>query len=281
MSKYNYNKDYFSKVDTPDKAYWLGFLCADGCINRLYKNDKLKAMTLELSLCEQDKGHLEKFAKSINTNVPIKKKISHCGDKSYTSYRITICCTKMCYDLISLGCTPQKTYNLRLPNEKQVPKEFIRDYLRGFFDGDGCIFRHNRIALTLTGTSGMLNDISDFLYSNKIITKRVTVKKDYRRYNTYEFRLYGNNCYWFLNYIYRDSDIYLDRKYQKYFETYNEPLNDIHGIYFDKRIGKYIITIGCDYSKNTVGVTDDINKAIQLRKEAEYEQNLNELKLPS
>ena len=45
---------------------------------------------------------------------------------------------------------------------------------------------------------------------------------------------------------------------------------------------KIMFKIGLtDYSKNVVGVTDDINKAIQLRKEAEYEQNLNELKLPS
>ena len=61
MSKYEYNKDYFSKIDTSDKAYWLGFLYADGCINRFYRGEKLKSMTLELGLCYRDKEHLEKF----------------------------------------------------------------------------------------------------------------------------------------------------------------------------------------------------------------------------
>ena len=40
MGKYYYNKDFFEKIDTEEKAYWLGFLYADGCINRMYKNEK-------------------------------------------------------------------------------------------------------------------------------------------------------------------------------------------------------------------------------------------------
>ena len=61
MSKYYYNKDYFSVIDNSDKAYWLGFLYADGCINRYYRNEKLKAMNLELTLCDEDKKHLQKL----------------------------------------------------------------------------------------------------------------------------------------------------------------------------------------------------------------------------
>ena len=57
MSKYEYNKDYFGKIDTSDKAYWLGFLYADGSINRYYKNEKLRSMTLELNLSYKDKEH--------------------------------------------------------------------------------------------------------------------------------------------------------------------------------------------------------------------------------
>ena len=47
MSKYVYNKDYFEKINTSEKAYWLGFLYADGCITRFYKGEVLKSMSLE------------------------------------------------------------------------------------------------------------------------------------------------------------------------------------------------------------------------------------------
>lgn len=50
MGKYTYNKDYFKEIDSFEKAYWLGFLYADGCITRFYKDEKLKSMSLEITL---------------------------------------------------------------------------------------------------------------------------------------------------------------------------------------------------------------------------------------
>ena len=54
MSKYVYNKDYFEKINTSEKAYWLGFLYADGCITRFYKGEVLKSMSLEITLKDAD-----------------------------------------------------------------------------------------------------------------------------------------------------------------------------------------------------------------------------------
>ena len=96
MSKYKYNKDYFEKIDTSDKAYWLGFLYADGCINRYYKNDKLKSMTLELGLSYKDKEHLEKFKQCLDTNIPIFEKINKLNGQEYKSVRIQLNNTKIC-----------------------------------------------------------------------------------------------------------------------------------------------------------------------------------------
>ncbi len=139
MSKYKYNKDYFKVIDTEEKAYWLGFLYADGCINELHKNGKTCSMNLELTLAKVDKEHLEKFAKAIETNVPIKQRISRYKGKEYVSNRIIINSTKMCKDLCDLKCIPNKTYGIRFPDTNIVPKCFMKDFLRGFFDGDGCI----------------------------------------------------------------------------------------------------------------------------------------------
>ena len=115
MSKYNYNKDYFESINSSEKAYWLGFLYADGCITRFYKNEKLKSMSLELTLCKEDKEHLIKFNNALSSNVPIRKKLVKTNTKIYEEYRLVINCTKMCYDLINLKCTPNKTFSIVIP----------------------------------------------------------------------------------------------------------------------------------------------------------------------
>ena len=35
--KHNLNKDYFKNIDNEEKAYWLGFIAADGCIYKMSK----------------------------------------------------------------------------------------------------------------------------------------------------------------------------------------------------------------------------------------------------
>lgn len=225
MSKYNYNKDYFSIIDSPDKAYWLGFLYADGCITRFYKGEELRSMSLEMTLCEQDKSHLEKFIKSLDSNVPIKEKKVILKEKTYICYRLVINCTKLCYDLINLGCVPAKTYIINFPDENKVPHKYMSDFLRGFFDGDGCISIRNsipnkRIETNITGMKHMLESIINYLYKEKILNKapKIFLKKNSNAYMTYIYG-YENNKK-FLDYLYNDSKIYLDRKYQKYIEFY-------------------------------------------------------------
>ena len=134
MSKYYYNEDYFKKIDTAEKAYWLGFLYADGCITRFYRNEKLKSMSLELTLQDEDCDHLIKFKNALESNVPIQHKIIN---RKYKSDRIVINCTSMCRDLIKLGCTPVKSLTLEFPNNDILPEEYVRDFIRGYFDGDG------------------------------------------------------------------------------------------------------------------------------------------------
>lgn len=90
MCKYTYNKDYFKEIDSFEKAYWLGFLYADGCITRFYKDEKLKSMSLEIMLQNDDKNHLIKFRDALDSNVPIKDKLVA---GKYKSSRIVINCT--------------------------------------------------------------------------------------------------------------------------------------------------------------------------------------------
>lgn len=276
MSKYNYNKDYFQKIDNSDKAYWLGFLYADGCINRVYKNEKLKNMTLELSLCGEDKHHLEKFNKALESNVPIHKKIIRYKEKEYEAYRLTISCTKMCYDLIDKKCTPQKTYDIRFPSSDIVPMEYMKDFIRGYFDGDGCInvtTMNNKphIKINFTGMEAMLKDIASFLIDQKVITVNSKIHHD-KRSKACSMFFYGDTVKDFLDYIYVDANTYLDRKYNKYKEYYNDYVLNRHGVYWHDRNKAYVVTIRINDEDIRIGQSKDLETAIQMRKEAEIKK---------
>ena len=57
----SFNIHYFDSIDTEEKAYWLGFLFADGAVTQ-YNH----SYDIELSLKIDDKEHVEKFAKTLN-----------------------------------------------------------------------------------------------------------------------------------------------------------------------------------------------------------------------
>ena len=278
MSKYYYNKDYFAKIDSCQKAYWLGFISADGYINRNYKNEKLKSMSLELGLCDKDVGHIIKFRDCIETNVPIKKRDILFNGNTYPSDRIVICCTKMCYDLTNLGCTPNKSFTLRFPTKDQVPETFQRDWLRGYFDGNGFIhFKDERnkslIVSGVSGTETILRDIINNLMQNEAVNKTPRLTKD-KRSNSCSFFIYGkDNNYDFLSYLYSGSDMYLDRKHDSYLEFVSAFDKDDHYGVYRAKSGSYVATISINSKKITLGTFANVEDAINARKEAEKEKD--------
>lgn len=209
--KYNYDQDYFEIIDTEDKAYWLGFLMADGCVH-IDKNNK---HTVSLNLSIKDEEHLNKLKNSIKLN----KSLIYYQKQSPNSNRIYNYCTlkihgkKFATNLINNGVCPNKTFNEKLP---KIQKDLIRHFIRGYFDGDGSVGIYNRsnkkyCSITLIGSIALLEDIKTFAnITHKIYKKRTS--------DLYYFSLTYNKAYNFLQWIYKDSTIYLDRKYDKYLE---------------------------------------------------------------
>lgn len=116
-------KDIFHQIDTEEKAYWLGFLYADGYISKYNQ--------IEVSLALEDESHLEKLKKFVNTNTNIIKDNHRC--------RLLFCSKELANDLALLGCINNKSLILTFPTEEQVPQKFLRHFLRGYVDGDGCL----------------------------------------------------------------------------------------------------------------------------------------------
>lgn len=65
---HKYKADYqkFKNIDSVEKAYWLGFIAADGCV---YTREKNSTIRIQLSVI--DKTHLEKFRNFMNSDVKI------------------------------------------------------------------------------------------------------------------------------------------------------------------------------------------------------------------
>ena len=219
-SKYIYNHNFFNEIDSEEKAYWFGFICADGYIS--ISGDYGKELGIELQV--GDKGHLKKFNKSIEGNVDVKEFISICNlnNKEYKKCSIRLYSKKMVEALMKLGITNKKSYDLRLPKFKD---DLMRHFIRGYFDGDGCICESKRkkhistIRCDFTcGCKEYMEELRKFLYA-KGINSYIIKEKD----NPYRLMIGGlNNCDKFLNYIYKDSNISLDRKYNKTLKLYKD-----------------------------------------------------------
>lgn len=127
LSKANHhfvNENYFKVIDDPHKAYWLGFLMADGTM-REYKEN---CYQLSFELKSNDSYIIEQFNKDIESSYSIIND----GMRS----RLIITNSNFCKPLIELGIMPYKTGKEHFPN---IPNEYKRDFIRGFFDGDGSI----------------------------------------------------------------------------------------------------------------------------------------------
>lgn len=279
MSKYTYNKDYFKVIDSADKAYWLGFLYADGCICEKYKNGFLKNMALEITLCNTDRRHLEKLSECLDSNLEIHTKHTRYKGKDYDACRIIISCTSMCKDLIKLGCIPRKTYDIKFPTYDIVPYEYMRDFIRGYFDGDGCIHTgtmsgKKHIELSLTGMKDMLEGISLFLIKEKVLRVLPKIYKD-KRSQANNIYLYGTDAVKdILDYLYLDSHMSLDRKYNQYIDFYSNYDYDAprYGVCYSEKNKAYIVRIAIDGKNVRIGQSKDVHVANQMRIDAEYEK---------
>ncbi len=200
--KYSVNTHFFDQIDTEEKAYWLGFITADG---NVWDNN------LQIGLGRKDRGHLEKFLKSIGSNIPIVD-ISHItkGKENPASF-IRLSCKPMCESLKRLGVTERKSLTIK-PCDS-VPENLIRHYLRGMVDGDGHIAAGRgkngkmNYRLSLCGTIDIVVFFRDFAYG------LMDFKPDARKRNKiYEVTYCSTKAAIIASELYKNSSIWLDRK---------------------------------------------------------------------
>lgn len=217
--KYLLNENYFEVIDTEEKAYFLGFLYADGC--NLTNNTSIK-----LGLQEQDKEILNKFSELVNSNRPLQidknESLLKKGKNVKTTYIFIINSKKMSDDLIKLGLFHKKTWLLKFPTEEQVPFYLLRHFIRGYFDGDGSISKvktsknNSCLNFNIVGNFEFINSLQSYFVNEIKLNKN---KLQYRKTTQIVSLIYGGNTYIckIREHLYKDATIYLKRKFDKFF----------------------------------------------------------------
>lgn len=211
-----FNEHFFHNIDTEEKAYWLGFIFADGSIIKTSKNmDKYNRLSICLS--KKDEHHLEKFTNAIEYP---KNNIKHTNCSNLGEYPqsyVRINSIAFVNDLISLNCNPNKTFTPSFPNSKDIPSNLIKDFVRGYFDGDGCISgKVKSPVFEITSELYAIQQLQDILIDSCNLSK---TKLRFCR-NSYTLRYGGTNqIKKIFHYLYDGATVFLERKYKK-FTTY-------------------------------------------------------------
>lgn len=218
IRKYTIDEDYFLDINSDTKAYILGFIYADGNIGG--SNYKMS-----ISLQEDDKDILVKMNQAFKSDRPLMYREP---PKKYPNrkpqYTLVVENKKFCQNLMKHGVNPRKSYNATFPI--QISNKFYKSFIRGIFDGDGCITQSKRgdCHISFTGTNELMNSIGDIIENELKIKKHIYLAQNSKVIdkNTRVLSFGGNRqTKRFLDWVYNDADIFLDRKYKRYCDYFN------------------------------------------------------------
>ena len=204
-TKYKFNRFAFKTIETEEDAYILGFMLADAYICE-------QRSALRIKLHSRDEDILHKINKYLNSNVEIKYEY-HNVTKNKLSYlyfsSVELTETLKTYGICGNKSCREKFYH-------KMPNELKRHYIRGLIDGDGYISKDEATPqIGMCGSHDVLYNVAIILKDalNLSINPETIVRYDAGS-NIYRLSIYGQKAISVINFLYKDSKIYLDRKYE-------------------------------------------------------------------
>ena len=232
--EYQIDENFFEIINTEEKAYILGFFYADGANCEL--NGEL--IGISFTQLEQDVDILEKIKTAMKADYNFYSCVQKTNGK--VKYKFSINSKKLSERLSELGASPRKSLTLKFPNKDIFKSEdLIRHFIRGYFDGDGCIWDgkpkrveiknyrkpgetrikliHN-VKFTFTGCYDFINTLQDYLVE-KLDFKKTKLNfskaKETKHVCTMEYS--GRNQIKKLyDFMYKDATIFGIRKRLKF-----------------------------------------------------------------
>ena len=208
------NEHYFDCIDTVRKSYYLGLLYADGCASN-YNH------SINISLQEQDKHILESFSRDIESDYKIRLIDYKKKNTNYSNqYSISITNKPFYESLVRLGVKPQKSLLLEFPDF--LEECFIPSFLLGYMDGDGTINKKEG-RCSFVSTESFCMTVQEIVKKNFDIYASINPCHGNLDVSTRVFRISGRKqAKTFLDWLYNNSDIWLERKYISYQELCNK-----------------------------------------------------------
>lgn len=197
--KYTLNEHAFDEI-TPESAYWIGFLMADGCVS---------LNQIIINLQEKDINHLIKFNSFLKTNYPIKMIKSGYNSSSLIA-SLVVSSKYITNRLSEYGVTPRKSLTAKVCDELA----FNRDFWRGVVDGDGTLFlgkkEYSYPQLNLGGSYHIINQYKYFIQSLVNCDPKIEKIK-----SIFMLKISGKKAQKIIDTLYKNADIYLERKFLK------------------------------------------------------------------
>ena len=211
--KKHINSNFFQQIDNEIKAYYFGLFWADG-----YCSERLNIFKIDLQ--ESDKEILEKFNKFVESSHEINQYIAKLGN-SYRSkesvvYRFITLDKTFVQSLFQKGLSTHREGS-HLPFE-YVPENLLVHFIRGYFDGNGSISIIKGRVVNMCGGDVILHDIDNILKNMNFKTAFHRRRPDVLNNNTLYVQGGAKEQKRFLDWIYGDATIYLNRKYEKYLQ---------------------------------------------------------------
>lgn len=204
---HHFDESIFHHIDSEEKAYWLGFLLADGSVSI----PNSSSYRLSLFLKSSDLEHIEKFKSFLGTSAPIIQQdtVSPSTRKATSNHGVKINSKQLVADLINHGIEIRKTGKEAPP--RGVPGELTLPFVRGYFDGDGSLGIYTNKSknvfypsLTLIGTRELLEWIQEQLGVQCTITQQGKLHR---------FQCTGEKARLIAHKLYDGASIYLSRKH--------------------------------------------------------------------
>lgn len=206
--KHQINEDYFKQINSPEKAWLLGFIIADGYITKGYNNVKYY---LRIELSNKDKYILEHISNNLLestypvVDVPAKE----------SSYLI-IGCKSIVMDLFNIGLNSNKSNSAKFP---EIDPNLHNRLIRGLFDGDGNIYIKSEIAYSwsLVGTEQLLTQIAAIIHKECCLKSVPIFRETNNNIGVGQITVTGRHQVKHIGeFLYKDATCYLQRKYNTF-----------------------------------------------------------------
>jgi hypothetical protein len=203
------NENYFEKIDTPDKAYLLGFITADGAVVN-------EVLSIEI---QNDDIDLLLYAKQqINPDATI----TPC--KGRNTSKVTFGAKQIGRDLAKYGIVQNKSKIIKKVPKELIPRELLKFYFRGLIDGDGCVLQNGRLNI-YSGSRDFIEDVQNILIEEVQLTP-LSIYEGTTYFISWSSKIDKEKLF---HYLYDDLDkcFYYKRKYKRLYESLNHANTEV------------------------------------------------------